>query len=709
MDRLAQDIFKMSLLDAQSRREETAPFLAMIQRFEETLPKSQTLSAACEAFVRIVIEESHIENCSILLWDAVRKVLSLAAAFGLEDLLGGEKRQRYHRTLNFLPNEEIAGKVYVNRSPAFVEDCAAGFLPAKAGSVVEPRSMASVPILRLGVLNISTREPLVFTPQAKRNWKMIGTVMGYFLLGAYPEDCCVMKEEEGGVRGPSGAGGPRPVDEESPPASLVLTERAIDRIPQGLCLLDGEGKVIRLNRSVERMMGESVSTILGRTPSVLFRQPGEFDELFAEASRDNEAERAEVQMMNHAGEVCTADVHLLKLDAVSGKTVGYLLVINDVTQRKAMVEKALRTEKLAALGTMAGGVSHDFNNLLMAILGHVQLLLHQVTDEETRRRLQNLEKAVHDGSHTVRRLQKFTERERDPSSPPVSVDIREAVMDVVELTRPRWKNAMEKSGHAVEFDFALERNCMSAVHASDLREVLTNLIFNAIEAMPEGGTIRIKCGADGNAVLIEVADTGIGMTKEVAARVFDPFYTTKGVGNSGMGLSVSWSLVQRYGGDIQVKSRPGRGTVFTIRLPKAEVEQRGRLSGGTGGGARTCRLLIVDDDEEILGILRDMLRLKGHKVTATSDGEKALGLIETNHYDLVLTDLGMPVVTGWEIARHVKQRDPEVPVILITGWGAQYEEEDLSAQGIDLVLSKPLSWDRLLGGVEKMLRLRECA
>ena len=707
MDRLAQDILKMGLLDARCRGEETAPFLAMIQRFEETLSRSSTLSGACEGFVKIIIEETRVENCSILLWDAGRKVLSLAAAFGIEDLLEGEKRRRYHRTLNFFPNEGVAGRIYVSGAPVFVEDCTAGPLPAKAGSVVEPRSMASVPILGLGVLNISDREPLVFTPPVKRNWKMIGTVMGYFFLGAYPRDCRGM--EEGGARGSAGTAGSGPVNEESPPASLFLTERAIDRIPQGLCLLDGEGKVIRLNRSIERMAGESVSTILGRTPSVLFKQPGQFDELFSEAARANEAELVEVQMMNRAGEVCTADVHLLKLDAVSGKTVGYLLVINDVTQKKAMVEKALRTEKLAALGTMAGGVSHDFNNLLMAILGHVQLLLHQVTDEETRRRLQNLEKAVHDGSHTVRRLQKFTERERDPGAPPVSIDVREAVQDVVELTRPRWKNAMEKSGHAVEFDLALDRNCMSAVHASDLREVLTNLFFNAIEAMPEGGTIRVKCGVEGDSVWIEVTDTGIGMTREVAAKVFDPFYTTKGVGNSGMGLSVSWSLVQRYGGDIQVKSRPGRGTAFTIKLPKAEVVQRGRLSSSGGAGARTCRLLIVDDDEEILGILRDMLRLKGHKVTATSDGEKALNLIETNHYDLVLTDLGMPVVTGWEIARHVKQRDHDVPVILITGWGAQYEEEDLAAQGIDLVLSKPLSWDRLLGGVEKMLRLRECA
>lgn len=708
MDRLAQDILKMGLFDAQSQGEETTRFLAMMQRFAETLSGKDSITRACEEFVRIVIEETHFENCSILLWDSERKILSLRAAFGLEDLLEGEKRGRYHRALSFLPGEGIAGRIYVSRNPAFVEDSETVSIPPKAGSVVKPGSMASIPLLNLGVLNISAGDPRVFTPQLRRNWEILGTVLGYFILGAFSNSGLAVSGEATKRNSPGGED-PGPVREDTPSASMFLSELALDRIPQGLCLLDEEGKVIRLNKSIEKMGGQSASAILGRSPAVLFRQPKVFTDLLDRASRANEGELAEVQMVNHAGDVCTADIHLLKLGAVSGKTAGYLLVVNDVTQKKVMVEKALRTEKLAALGTMAGGVSHDFNNLLMAILGHVQLLLHQVTDEETRRRLQNLEKAVHDGSHTVRRLQKFTERDREPGSPPVAVDVREAVMDVVELTRPRWKNAMEKSGHAVEFQMELERNCMSAVHASDLREVLTNLIFNAIEAMPEGGTITIKCGIEGGSACIEVADTGIGMTKEVAAKVFDPFYTTKGVGNSGMGLSVSWSLVERYGGDIQVKSRPGKGTVFRLRLPRAEVAPRARLHSDSGERARICRLLIVDDDEEILGILRDMLRLKGHKVTATSDGERALSLIETNHFDLVLTDLGMPVVTGWEIARHVKERDPGVPVVLLTGWGAQYEEEDLAAQGVDLVLSKPLSWEKLLWGVEKMLGTRECA
>jgi DNA-binding response OmpR family regulator len=154
-----------------------------------------------------------------------------------------------------------------------------------------------------------------------------------------------------------------------------------------------------------------------------------------------------------------------------------------------------------------------------------------------------------------------------------------------------------------------------------------------------------------------------------------------------------------------VKSKPGRGTVFTITLPKGETARKVASDLKRSGTDRSHRILVLDDDPEILGILRDMIRLKGHKVTAIDDGKKALELIQEQDFDLVLTDLGMPEISGWEIAREVKSKNPQVPVILITGWGTQYEDEDLSDRGVDLVLSKPFSWERLLDAIGKMLSL----
>ncbi|SPF36845.1 GAF sensor hybrid histidine kinase (fragment) [Syntrophobacter sp. SbD1] len=261
---------------------------------------------------------------------------------------------------------------------------------------------------------------------------------------------------------------------------------------------------------------------------------------------------------------------------------------------------------------------------------------------------------------------------------------------------------MERSGRTIDIQTDIRKDCLAAMNASDLREVLTNLLFNAIDAMPQGGTITFRSYPQAEQVILEVSDTGIGMSKDLTEKVFDPFYTTKGIGNSGLGLSVSWSLISRSGGDIQVRSKPGKGATFIIKLAKAEAVKT-TLASKTDAESNSYRLLLVEDDPEILNLLQDMLRLKGHRVTAVSDGEKALELIDSNDYDLVLTDLGMPMISGWEIAGRAKAKNPELPVVMITGWGAQYEDSELTGRGVDLILSKPLSWDKLLSSIEKLL------
>ena len=186
-----------------------------------------------------------------------------------------------------------------------------------------------------------------------------------------------------------------------------------------MCFLDPAGHMVRINKRLRKLQGCEVSDILGRSPSVFFNDPRVFEKLFQEAATTEQVEMTDVALVGADGKSYTATVHLGKLTDDEERTTGYLLVINDVTKQKAFAEKMLQTEKLAALGTMAGGVAHDFNNLLMAILGNIQMLLQQTSDEETQRRLQNIEKAVHDGAHTVRRLQKFTERDRSTIPRPV--------------------------------------------------------------------------------------------------------------------------------------------------------------------------------------------------------------------------------------------------------------------------------------------------
>ena len=695
MDRLVKEAFKMSLLGAKGQSEEMTQFLAMIQRFAESLSQCTDPVRICAHCVRIIIEETSFENCSILMWNQGSKTLALTAAYGLEDQFG-EAYKRYKPNLCFSSGEGISGQVFNSQKSFFIEDTSKEPIPEVKDAVILPVSLVSVPILNLGVLNVSAYHIQPFTTQVKRNWEIIGNIIAHFLLALKcAKEGCDVEQPRIATAGPVLP----PLSSAPPVSDLVL-----DYMPQGVCLLDVQGNIVRVNRSIIKMQGDKMPEVVGRSPAVLFQDPAVFGKLLEKIaeSETGRVGRADVSLMTTSGETYLADVNLVRLGDVPGNSAGYILVIEDITRKKAFAEKIIQSEKLAALGTMAGGVSHDFNNLLMAILGHIQLILPQVEDEEIRRRLQNIEKAVYDGSNTVRRLQRFTERERDSKAVPSTVDVEEAVKDVVELTRPRWKNFMERSGHKIDLKLDLMPHCLAAINASDLREVLTNLLLNGIDAMPQGGVLSFRSYCQGDLVILEASDTGIGMSKEVAEKIFDPFFTTKGIGNSGLGLSVSWSLIGRYGGDIQVKSKPGKGTTFTIKLTKtsgAKTQPVARTEEGSG----SFRLLLVDDDPEILNILRDMLRLKGHRVVATSDGEKALELLDAGKFDLVLTDLGMPIVSGWEIAKRTKEKNPKTPVVMVTGWGAQYEDEDLASRGVDLMLAKPLSWDKLLTSIEKML------
>ncbi|MDR3556250.1 MAG: ATP-binding protein [Syntrophobacteraceae bacterium] len=694
MDDLVAEMMEMGLLEAKSQGDEASRFVSLVQRFTEAASQEQDITGACRDFLRIIIEETEFENCSILFWDKDSGRLRLAAAYGLDDQFEVVSH-RYREDLSFKWGENIAGQVFSTGNPTYIGNRAEQPLPEVQDAVVTPVSLACIPVLQLGVLNLSAYHPQEFSPLLRRNWETIGRIIGHLIIGV-----------QGGSGGqtPSEVIEPREVQVKPLPflPELSVSDLALDFMPQGICILDTQGRIVRTNRSIAEIQGQKLE-IVGRSPAVLFQDPAIFEKLLAKASESDagRVERTDVSLMNSTGETYTADINLVRLSD-SGKWIGYLLVIEDMTRKKAFSDKIAQSEKLAALGTMAGGVSHDFNNLLMSILGHIQLILPQIEDEEIRRRLESIEKAVYDGSNTVRRLQRFTERERDPRAATPVVDIDEAVKDVVELTRPRWKNLMERSGRTIDIRRDIQQNSLAAINPSDLREVLTNLLLNAIDAMPQGGIIAFSSYPRGEELFLEVSDTGIGMTRDVSERIFDPFFTTKGIGNSGLGLSVSWSLISRHGGDIQVKSKPGKGTTFVISLARAEPA-KGPVTQKPSVGMSSFRLMLVEDDPEILNLLRDMLRLKGHRVIALSDGEKALEMIDSNNFDLVLTDLGMPVISGWEIARRAKAKNPRVPVVMITGWGAQYEDTDLASRGVDLMLSKPLSWDKLLNSIEKLL------
>ncbi len=383
---------------------------------------------------------------------------------------------------------------------------------------------------------------------------------------------------------------------------------------------------------------------------------------------------------------------------------------------KQAQDQVIQAEKLRAMGEMASGVAHDFNNLLAVILGNIQLLLHQfdrLSPDEIRERLKTIEQSSKDGAETVRRIQEFSGMRRDKEFTPLSLN--ELITDLVNVTQPRWKEQTQKKGIQIELTKKLGKIPKILGNPSELREVTTNIVFNAVDAMPNGGEITITTSVQAEDwVEMRIADTGIGMSEEVRKRVFDPFFTTKGVTNTGLGMSVSYGIIKRHGGEILIESEPGKGTTFIIHLPTGYMneipdEKMVRTVPVTplaleGGGAR---ILVIDDEDSVRKILYQMLKAKGYEVVVASNGEEGIERFKEEPFDLVFTDLGMPKMSGWEVGRALKGINPKVPIALITGWGVELNKDKMKESGIDLVVSKPFNFDQVVRLVSEAMELKE--
>jgi signal transduction histidine kinase/CheY-like chemotaxis protein len=370
----------------------------------------------------------------------------------------------------------------------------------------------------------------------------------------------------------------------------------------------------------------------------------------------------------------------------------------------------VQSAKLNALGEMAGGVAHDFNNILAAILGRTQLLLRTPLDPETRRQLEVVEQAALDGAHTVRRVQEFTRVRMDEHFQPI--DLNGVIESVIEFTRPAWMTNAKKRGVSVHVHQRLATGRPVEGNASELREVFTNLVLNALDAMPWGGHLYVSTEDVGDRVLARFRDTGVGMDEDTRSRVFDPFFTTKAVQGTGLGLSVAYGIVARHRGTIDVESERGVGTEFVVTLPAAHSMPAMPEAPVHLGPLPSRAILAIDDEESVLDVLADMLRTLGQEVTVAVGGEAGLTAVERLRPPIVFTDLGMPDVNGWEVAQHVRTHRPDAALVMVTGWGFQLEEDAAQARGVDLILTKPFTLEDVehaLARVAELLERRRAA
>jgi signal transduction histidine kinase/CheY-like chemotaxis protein len=372
----------------------------------------------------------------------------------------------------------------------------------------------------------------------------------------------------------------------------------------------------------------------------------------------------------------------------------------------AAQDQLVRTEKLRALGEMASGVAHDFNNLLAAILGRAQLVLQRLADPKLRDWVSVIERAALDGAQTVRRLQEFTRIRRD--EPLVAVDLNQVVKDALEITQSRWRDEALSRAVTIDVQTTLGAVPQIAGDPPELREALTNLILNAVDAMPDGGTLTLGTATVPDGVQLVIADTGIGMPEAVRDRIFDPFFTTKGPRGTGLGLSITYGILSRHGAAVTVESSEGRGTTFRIVFPPGDRALTAQAVPEAAPADTTVPLtcLVVDDDEAVGSVVGDMIAAIGHAAVVIDDPVAAIERAGREAFDVVFTDLAMPRRSGWEVARAVKARTPGVPVFMMTGFGVELTDDERLRHGLEAVLVKPLRIDDVLAALARVAERR---
>jgi PAS domain S-box-containing protein len=360
-------------------------------------------------------------------------------------------------------------------------------------------------------------------------------------------------------------------------------------------------------------------------------------------------------------------------------------------------QQFLQQERLRALGQMASGIAHDINNAISPVALYTEQLLEREPNLSPRARgqLEIIQRAVDDVAQTVARMGEFY-RTREPQIALVPVDLNRVVQQVVDLTRARWSDMAQQRGIVIEVRLSLAAGLPEiAAVDSQVRDALVNLVFNAVDAMPQGGplTIATRLGAGGSSVLLEVEDSGIGMDEETRRRCLEPFFTTKGMRGTGMGLAMVYGVVQRHGATLEIESQPGQGTRVRLGFSVAPTRPA-PASGGHMTPVGPLRILLIDDDPMLLKSLREALESDGHDLTIANGGQAGIDAFVESHaagrpFPVVITDLGMPRVDGRVVAATIKASVPATLVIMLTGWGRRLVSDDDRPVGVDLVMPKP--------------------
>jgi two-component system, cell cycle sensor histidine kinase and response regulator CckA len=392
----------------------------------------------------------------------------------------------------------------------------------------------------------------------------------------------------------------------------------------------------------------------------------------------------------------------------------YLIINTDISEQKKIEDQLLRAQRMESIGTLAGGIAHDLNNILSPILMASDMLRLEKLDENAESWLQIIRENAERGASLVKQVLSFA---RGVEGERVSVQMRHIIKDLIKVLRETLPKSI-----SVEFNLAPDLNTITG-DATQIHQVLMNLCINARDAMPNGGTLKISAqnsyldenfarmhpqAAAGRYVLLVVSDTGMGMPPETLSRIFDPFFTTKEIGKgTGLGLSTAITIVKSHGGFINVYSEVGKGTQFSVYFPAAESEPGTpqtalSLPYPRGGGEV---ILVVDDEENIREITAATLKKFGYQALTAADGTEAVAIYAQRggEIDLVLTDMAMPYMDGTATIRALRKLNPNLRIVAASGLSSSEQAAEIAALGVNAFLAKPYTAEKLLTTLAKTL------
>jgi signal transduction histidine kinase/CheY-like chemotaxis protein len=382
-------------------------------------------------------------------------------------------------------------------------------------------------------------------------------------------------------------------------------------------------------------------------------------------------------------------------------------------QAEEIQSKLTSLENLRILGELASGVFHDLNNVLGAILGRCELAMNKLAAvpesglaEKIARDIQMIEKSAVDSGEIINRLRMFSRARKENKR--TAVFIHEIIDDSIEMIKPRWERFAHENGARIILKKDVPNDIKIMADPSGLREVFTNLLLNAIDALPKGGEISVSCRQVNQTANIALTDTGVGIPEDLIDKIFNTFFTTKGEKGTGLGLPISKEIIEAHGGEIRVNSIPGKGARFLIELPIYESKAVGsELKASPVSKAGGLRILIVEDRSDLKEALREALVANGFEVAVVASGEEAIMECGRLKYDVIISDLGLPGMDGLELATQIKAIDPQMVIILISGWEIEKSVAELQSRGVDGIIAKPFKIETALEIIDNLTRERE--